>query len=192
MQTFLPFPNYNASAEVLDGRRLVCQLKECKQILTVHKKMHEERENPGTWPNIGWHNHPAVRMWLGHEYALSCYMDAIFEECLNRGYKVEPYKYKEVFDWATRNDPKSLIIDPYWWGGSLHYTHRVKLCEKNWDHYSPLFPDVIDSDVGDLGYLWPAPVGKEHIISTRFLDDIKAALEGHVYYDPDFMPWQLS
>jgi hypothetical protein len=35
----------------------------------------------------GWYNHPAVKMWRGHEYALYRYIQAMVSEWKSRGYK---------------------------------------------------------------------------------------------------------
>ena len=51
MQTFLPYPDFEASAAVLDDRRLGTPRVETYQILRAL-----------TWPRYGWKNHPAVRM----------------------------------------------------------------------------------------------------------------------------------
>ena len=62
MQTFLPFPDFGASARALDPRRLGKQRVECLQVvrgLTV--------------PTHGWRHHPAVTMWRGHLEALGRY-----------------------------------------------------------------------------------------------------------------------
>ena len=56
MQTFLPYADFNKSAEVLDNRRLNKQILEGYQILKV-------LGNPD--PRAGWRNHPAVKMWRG-------------------------------------------------------------------------------------------------------------------------------
>lgn len=62
VQTFLPFPSFDASAAVLDVRRLGKQRVEAVQVrrgLVV--------------PGYGWRRHPAVRMWAGYEEALVRY-----------------------------------------------------------------------------------------------------------------------
>ncbi len=62
MQTFLPYPDFEASARVLDDRRLGKQRVEALQVLRAL-----------TRAQYGWKHHPAVRMWAGHEEALAAY-----------------------------------------------------------------------------------------------------------------------
>lgn len=75
MQTFLPYPNFSGSAEVLDPRRLGKQRVEAMQILRAL-----------TRPVYGWKHHPAVLMWRGHEEALGAYAVAICREWCRRGH----------------------------------------------------------------------------------------------------------
>ncbi|MQS10481.1 MSMEG_6728 family protein, partial [Streptomyces alkaliphilus] len=62
MQTFLPVPDFAASAALLDQRRLGKQRVETIQVLRAL-----------TVPGYGWRRHPAVRMWRGYEEALVRY-----------------------------------------------------------------------------------------------------------------------
>ncbi len=62
MQTFLPYPDFVASAASLDPRRLGKQRVEALQVLRGL-----------TVPGYGWRHHPAVRMWVGYQEALVRY-----------------------------------------------------------------------------------------------------------------------
>jgi hypothetical protein len=62
VQTFLPHPDFQASARALDRRRLGRQRVEALQLL-----------NALTVPGHGWRHHPAARMWGGYEEALVRY-----------------------------------------------------------------------------------------------------------------------
>jgi hypothetical protein len=66
MQTFLPYNNFLDSCNALDNRRLVKQCLEACQILNVLFQC-----RAGKSP--GYRNHPAVRMWAGHEISLHTY-----------------------------------------------------------------------------------------------------------------------
>lgn len=79
MQTFLPFPSFADSAEVLDNKRLNKQRVECLQIYNVLTTPLAQR--------VGWHNHPAVLMWAGHTNSLLSYWKFIEIECERRGFK---------------------------------------------------------------------------------------------------------
>jgi IS30 family transposase len=59
IQTFLPYPDFRASALVLDCRRLGKQRVEALQVLRGL-----------VVPGYGWRRHPAVLMWAGYEEAL--------------------------------------------------------------------------------------------------------------------------
>ena len=63
MQTFLPDPDFERTARILDDRRLGKQRVEVLQILNA---MHRT--------SGGWVNHPATRMWRGFEPALVAYL----------------------------------------------------------------------------------------------------------------------
>lgn len=76
MQTFLPSTSFHQSAKWLDNARLGKQRVECYQILKAL-----------TDPSYGWQNHPAVKMWRGHEMLLTVYAIDICNEWTSRGYK---------------------------------------------------------------------------------------------------------
>jgi len=117
MQTFLPFPDFRASASVLDYRRLGKQRVECLQIL---KALND--------PLYGWQNHPAVRMWRGYTRSLVEYGAAICREWRLRGYQ-------------DNTLPKILAFDcdgspPRWLGNeALHSAYRACLLLKDPEHY---------------------------------------------------------
>jgi len=62
VQTYLPYPDFAASARVLDPRRLGRQRVEALQVLRAL-----------TTPGSAWCHHPAVLMWRGHAEALGSY-----------------------------------------------------------------------------------------------------------------------
>ncbi|MFR9805900.1 MSMEG_6728 family protein [Pseudonocardia sp. RS010] len=74
VQTFLPYPDFAASARALDDRRLGKQRAEALQILRA-----QVREG------YGWQHHPAVRMWRGHPEGVAAYALAICAEWAGRG-----------------------------------------------------------------------------------------------------------
>ena len=95
MQTFLPYASYEASAKVLDYRRLGKQRVESYQILGVIFGIRFNKETEVWEPfDYRWKNHPAVKMWsCGSEfqklsYALSLceYTHSIIDEWIERGY----------------------------------------------------------------------------------------------------------
>lgn len=139
MQTFLPYPSFTQSAEVLDYKRLGKQRVETKQIynaLTTGK---------------GWIHHPATKMWAGYELALLEYGLAVVDEWRHRGYK------DSMFDWfayerLTRYIKGEEFDVPKWFGNEqFHLSHQSNLIRKDPEFYGPKFPGVPD----DLPYYWP-------------------------------------
>ena len=183
IQTFLPYPDFNKSASVLDDKRLGKQRVECLQILqTLAKGPYQSRETIiRAWkscskdefdslPKINtrrtpWYNHPAVRMWKGYEYKLTCYGICICQEWQQRGYadtcmvkivKHQADLYKILLD---QYGPCSLGSvseqhKPYppWLGDAkFHAAHRSNLLRKNPTHYSQFGW----TEPHDLPYIWP-------------------------------------
>ena len=88
MQTFVPENTLQNSVRVLDRQRLGKQRVETLQIMKALAGLSK-----------GWTNHPATRMWRGHEYALLCYQHYTVEEWKRRGYKDTCWdKTKAVYD----------------------------------------------------------------------------------------------
>jgi hypothetical protein len=142
MQTFLPYPSFAETARVLDTKRLNKQQVENQQILTA---LLEGR---------GWVNHPAVKMWAGHEFNLMQYQDALWNEWHNvRGYNdhASHGNFHEIFElhmpmYGFNEAP------PSWMGNvDFHISHQSNLVRKDFHVYGPLFPDVPDN----LEYVWP-------------------------------------
>lgn len=148
MQTFLPFPDFDDCAGVLDDRRLGKQRVEVLQVLRAI-----------TIPGYGWRHHPIVRMWRGYEEALAAYGVAICREWCRRG-------HADTCDAKIRLEVAGLGISrvrgqaelaragllPQWLGDeALHRSHRSSLLRKDPEWYGPLFPDVPP----DLEYVWP-------------------------------------
>lgn len=80
MQTFLPSSNFAVVARMLDSKRLNKQILEGYQILNVLS---------GQSPTGGWRNHPAVKMWRGHEKVLHTYINFMIAEAKQRGIKTD-------------------------------------------------------------------------------------------------------
>jgi hypothetical protein len=80
MKTFLPYKSFVNTALTLDNKRLNKQILECYQILNVLSNDD---------PHAGWRNHPAVKMWRGHEWGLYNYAMTMVDEANERGIKTE-------------------------------------------------------------------------------------------------------
>lgn len=120
MQTFLPYPDFRATAQALDGQRLGKQRLEAAHIIAVLRGESD-----------AWSGHPAVEMWRGYEDALCAYMDAIVDHWVLLGCNNSYPPY-----WK-RGRPYEA---PWWLGWEyFHRTHRCMLIEKNPVLYGPRF-----------------------------------------------------
>lgn len=139
MQTFLPYPDYNASARVLDRQRLGKQRMETMQIMSA------------LMTGKGWVSHPATLMWRRYEWALLQYQRAICNEWIERGYKDTCYEKTESLYIRYRNWTEERIW-PYWTGDeAFHLSHKSNLMRKDRAYYSQFFPGIPDF----MDYVWP-------------------------------------
>jgi hypothetical protein len=137
VQTFLPYPSFQESAQCLDYKRLGKQRVEILQLL-----------NALSGESKGWVNHPACKMWRGNERTLILYGIYICEAWINKGYKDtcldKILAYAKV--WPLENGK------PYWLGNDdFHRSHRSNLLRKNYQHYSQFGW----TEPTDLPYVWP-------------------------------------
>ena len=148
MQTFLPHPDFDRSATVLDARRLGKQRVEVLQIVRAL-----------TVPTYAWKSHPAVLMWQGHEEALGAYGAAVVRAWRALGFGdtceatiVADLAAAGVLGIRTQAELEAAGELPPWLGDeALHRSHQSALVRKDPDWYRPRFPDVPD----DLPYVWP-------------------------------------
>ncbi|SDE59840.1 MSMEG_6728 family protein [Auraticoccus monumenti] len=153
MQTFLPYPDFAASAATLDTKRLGKQRVETLQVMKAL-----------TVENYGWRHHPVAKMWRGHRASLMDYQVATCREWTGREFGdttlestlaflalpslVTP-ELDEVALWRSGEHRA-----PRWLGDeAVHRSHRSKLLAKDPEHYRAHFPDTPD----DLDYVWPTP-----------------------------------
>ncbi len=169
MQTFLPYPQVWRTAKVLDRQRLGKQRVEALQILrTLHQgpwtcwSCHQPvtHFNPyktgyhcyhceAPLKRTAWYNHPAVKMWKGHETALMHYLKHICEEWVSRGYKDTCWeKAKAEFGWS---EPSAVEMPSWYDDEAFHRSHQSNLLRKNPEYYGQFFAGVPN----DLPYVWP-------------------------------------
>lgn len=141
MQTFMPFPCFGMSARVLDRQRLGKQRVETIQILKAL-----------TLPKYGWKNHPAVKMWRGHELRLVAYGVVMCDEWIRRGYKDTcREKILSFVDMGNVRLTKDNW-DPKWLNDeALHASHRSNLLSKDPDYYAQFGW----SEEPGMKYVWP-------------------------------------
>lgn len=129
MQTFLPLPDFAASAACLDSRRLGKQRVEVLQLLR------------GNFPH-----HPASKMWRGHEACLAVYGLYVCNEWRSRGFRDTCYDKIAVYVVGDRSYPN-------WFGDeAFHASHRSNLLRKS-DYYVQFGW----SESKTLPYVWPTP-----------------------------------
>ena len=130
MQTFLPFADFKRTVRVLDYRRLGKQRVEAFQILKALQN-----------PENQWNNHPAVKMWIGYDAALTEYMNICIREWVRRGY-VNTMLMPLVKDYEK----------PNWLGDRrFHSAHRAALLYKD-----PQFYGAFNwKEEPKLSYIWP-------------------------------------
>jgi hypothetical protein len=149
MQTFLPYPDFAASARALDRRRLGKQRVEALQVLRAL-----------VVPGYGWRHHPAAKMWTGYEEALTRYgLDICAVWCGLGGADTCAVKLSDEYAQAVTGETVRTQAElaaagevPPWLGDdAVHRSHRSALVRKDPDHYAAQFPGV----PADLPYVWP-------------------------------------
>ncbi|SES23150.1 hypothetical protein SAMN05216188_12740 [Lentzea xinjiangensis] len=149
MQTFLPFPDFTASARVLDQRRLG---KQRVETLQVHRAL--------VVPGHGWRHHPAVKMWAGYEEALVRYGLEMcaqwrisgFSDTCEATMRSDLAAARGITAVRTQDELADAGELPWWLGDqAFHRSHRSALVRKDPAYYRRFFPDVPD----DLPYVWP-------------------------------------
>jgi hypothetical protein len=161
VQTFVPLTDsFTSTAKVLDRQRLNKQALEGWQILMTLLELDPQGNHRAP---KGWVNHPAVKMWRGHEMALYLYIEEMVAEWKRRGYK------STIGDKAKATIMRALELglldqassNPYWISNmdvfkSVAASHRTALLSKNYEWYSQF---GWDEDPGfrpeTYEYIWP-------------------------------------
>jgi hypothetical protein len=141
MQTFLPYGDPVRVAKILDTRRLG---KQRVETIEIARKLLEISKGKG------YTNHPAVKMWKGHEvYLIKIYLRAMLDEWNARGFNNEKCEehYKELYRMVAAR----RSVRPRWFGEPVFESHRSRLIQKDPKFYKPLFPGTPDN----LEYIWP-------------------------------------
>lgn len=141
MQTFLPYKDFTKSAETLDNKRLNKQILEGYQILKV-------LNNPD--PHAAWRNHPAVKMWRGHEQILWDYIMAMVDVANIRGIKTDKNMENLL---ALRNTTQRFWGKdiPKWFNdinimSKVTTTHKANLYRKDPIYYFDFVKAVSDKN----------------------------------------------
>jgi Pyrimidine dimer DNA glycosylase len=135
MQTFLPLPDFAASAGVLDDVRLGKQRVEAYQVIRTLDEV-----------TRGWRHHPVVKMWRGYEAALVDYGLVVCLEWTSRG------RADTVHDKLLAHARPGPAVLPPWFGDeALHASHRSNLLRKDPEWYGRFGW----AEPPDLPYVWP-------------------------------------
>lgn len=149
VQTFLPYADFTATAEVLDDRRLGKQRVEAIQVLRAT-----------SIDDYGWRHHPAAKMWRGYEEALVRYGLEICDRWCSTGradtcaatLRQDLVRFTGVETIRSQAALAEAGELPPWLGDpAFHLSHRSALLRKDPLFYRPLFGDEPD----DLPYVWP-------------------------------------
>jgi hypothetical protein len=161
MQTFVPVTeSFDAIAKVLDNKRLNKQALEGWQILMNLLQLDPQGEHR---VSKGWSNHPAVKMWRGHEMALYLYIQAMVAEWKRRGYK------STIGDKAGNTIKVALKLgllsetasNPEWVSSqntfsTIASSHRLALLNKDYEWYSQFdWPEDSGVRPDSYEYVWP-------------------------------------
>ena len=161
MQTFVPLLGSADTAKVLDRARLNKQALEGWQILMNLVQLDPQGNHR---VSKGWSNHPAVKMWRGHEGALVSYIIKMTMEWEKRGYKTTIAK-KTITTYIQaiklgRITAESHKLPPWMRDKELFdqiaSSHRMALLNKDYEWYSQFGwaedpghrPETYD-------YIWP-------------------------------------
>ena len=153
MQTFLPYSDFEKSAESLDKKRCWKQVVEVKQIICTLRmgNLPQEWKESKDYINQKFINHPAVQMWVGDEKFLKYYYNIFLQCCLEKWKINTKLNYLTIIWYSTEKLKFNL---PFWLGNEqFHRAMRSRLIEKDEQFYLPQFPE--DKGYNDGKYWWP-------------------------------------
>lgn len=152
MNTFLPSPNFDICARVLDNHRLMRQIQEASWIAAYLGK----KKNIQGIATIG--NHPVFKLWIteGGKPLLAHLW--LYLKAMNREYQI---RYGVTKDHASftqsywlPKSPKTIIR----WSPLVHASHRAKLLQKNKRHYMTTFRLFkLKMSTAPIQYVWGHP-----------------------------------
>lgn len=150
MQTFLPSPDFNQSADQLDPVRRWKQVVEARQIIAVLKRETSEWKNPDAWLN-----HPAVKMWKGYLNALKYYHNCFIMAVL-RAKTHDLSRCWYLYPIEGEKPSEHLQIQMPWWlhDNDFHASHRSNLLRKDEKFYRKYGW----TEPTNLEYMWPSKI----------------------------------
>ncbi len=144
MITFLPYPDFEKCAKVIDNKRLWKQILEANQLIKLIKNKKIKS---------GWRKSPCYKMWAKYPALLIWYRDHFVKEWLNRRLE-KPLPIVDIS--LTEHFLTDLKDWPKWLkdikeARKLCYSHRAALLAKNPEWYS-LFKW---KEKAKIEYYWP-------------------------------------
>ena len=137
MQTFLPYPDFQKCAKVIDNKRLWKQILEANQLIQIIKNKKIKSY---------WRGKSTYRMWEDDSHALRYYRDCFVKEWLKRRLKIPPKIIIDDMcympDWMIKENKQ---ID------KICSSHRAALLKKNFEHYSQFGW----KEKPEINYYWP-------------------------------------
>jgi len=131
MQTYLPYPHFDKSAEVLDTKRLGKQIEDCVKILDT---LHEVNDT-------GLENHPLVRMWKFYEVRLSQFGLSCCQEWFERN-EIDHELLMRMTDHQVYAEGETTEF-PIWWGDvDIHLQYRRLLIGEDKNFYQAMWPQL--------------------------------------------------
>ena len=143
MQTWLPSPDFEETASILDHQRLGQQRLETFWIMQTLIS--------GRGATLD----PAVQMWRGYEYSLLEYQVAMCTEWhIYRGFNDEGCLRRTMDLFWTAPYLALDVSEPWWLGNDdFHWRHQSNLLRIDPECYGDF---VFDKDLPDnLEFLWP-------------------------------------
>lgn len=131
----MPFDDFAWSARCLDDITLGEQREHTLQIMN-----HLLYDGGG-----GFADHPAVKMWEGHERALLAYQQAVCQEWSSvRGFQDDFWDRTRLMFLDIVVDPMATpLIPPAWMGNvDFHISHQSDLLRKDEEYYRKYFPGI--------------------------------------------------
>lgn len=162
MQTFVPVTDsFDDIARTLDRARLNKQALEGWQILMTLLELDPQGNHRSP---KGWVNHPAVKMWRGHEVSLYTYIQAMVDEWIKRGYKStigDKAKATMVAAYSQGLLDNRAAVAPDWITDQDRFkaiasSHRKALLVKDYAWYSQFnWPEDTGVEPTEYEYIWP-------------------------------------
>jgi hypothetical protein len=161
MQTFVPLTSeFEEIAKVLDNKRLNKQALEGWQILMTLLEL--DPQGNERVPK-GWVNHPAVKMWRGHEVTLYLYIQEMVEEWKRRGFNStigeKAHATMRVALALGKLDHHATL--PSWMSNKEMFrqitsSHRQALLAKDYAWYHQFnWPEDTGVAPTEYNYIWP-------------------------------------